>query len=135
MNFDIIHLKFIEATPIWVIMLSVITSIVFIVMITYAIPILFRKKQIISTTIAIFSVAILLVNLIVGVPFLMQEYRNGGIYMAYIGKDPEHINYIKRLTKEEYYFIKNTKYNHAIGKKIKNENINKVKNIIKKERI
>lgn len=135
MNFDIIHLKFIEATPIWVIMLSVITSIVFIVMITYAIPILFRKKRIISTTIAIFSVAILLVNLIVGVPFLMQEYRNGGIYIAYIGKDPEHIKYIKKITKEEYYFIQNRKYNYALGEKIKSGDINKIKNIIKKERI
>ena len=45
MNFDIIHLKFIEAPPIWLIMLLTITSIVFIAMITYAIPILFRKKK------------------------------------------------------------------------------------------
>lgn len=135
MNFDIIHLKFIEAPPIWLIMLLVITSIVFIAMLTYAIPILFRKKRIISTTIAIFSITILLINLIVGVPFLMQEYKNGGIYIAYIGKNPEHIKYIKKITKEEYHFIQNTKYNYSLSKKIKNEDINKVKTIIKQERM
>lgn len=128
MNFDIIHLKFIEAPPIWLIMLLVITSIVFIAMLTYAIPILFRKKRIISTTIAIFSITILLINLIVGVPFLMQEYKNGGIYIAYIDKNPEHIKYIKKITKEEYNFIQNTKYNYSLSKKIKNEDINKIKN-------
>lgn len=135
MNFDIIHLKFIEAPPIWLIMLLVITSIVFIAMLTYAIPILFRKKRIISTTIAIFSITILLINLIVGVPFLMQEYKNGGIYIAYIGKNPENIKYIKKITKEEYHFIQNTKYNYSLSKKIKNEDINKVKTIIKQERM
>lgn len=116
-------------------MLLVITSIVFIAMLTYTIPILFRKKRIISTTIAIFSITILLINLIVGVPFLMQEYKNGGIYIAYIGKNPEHIKYIKKITKEEYHFIQNTKYNYSLSKKIKNEDINKVKTIIKQERM
>ena len=116
-------------------MLLTITSIVFIAMITYAIPILFRKKRIISTTIAIFSIIILLINLIVGVPFLMQEYKNGGIYIAYIGKNPEHIKYIKKITKEAYHFIQNTKYNYSLSKKIKNEDINKVKTIIKQERM
>lgn len=132
MNFDAIHLEYEEAPTIGFIAFLVIVIVLFIACISFIIPILYHDKMIIFTSIAIICIIVLLATLIIGIPPLVKEYKDGDFYGFYIGKDNDRIKYIKRITEEEYTFIQSVKSDYMLGEKIKEEDIDKVRGIIKR---
>lgn len=135
MNFDKIHLEYEKAPTIGFIAPLVIVIVLFITCISFIIPILYHDKMILFTSIAIICIIILLVTLIIAISLLIKERKDGDFYGFYIGNDDDRIKYIKRITEEEYNFIQNVKDDHILGEKIKEEDINRVRSIIKKERM
>lgn len=131
MKFDKIHLEYEEAPTIGSIAFLVIVIVLFIVCISFIIPILYHDKMIIATSIAIICVIVLLVALITGIPSWIKEYKDGDFYGFYIGNNDDRIKYIKRITEKEYNFIQNVKDDYILGEKIKEEDINRVRSIIK----
>lgn len=130
MKFDAIHLKHEEASTIDYIVPLIIISILLIVSISsIVVPILYHDKMIISTTIVIICIIVLSLTTIMCIYYWIKERKNGDIYGFYIGADDERI---KRITKEEYYFIQSIKDDYILGVKIKEEDINKVRDIIKR---
>lgn len=134
MNFDAIHLEYEEAPTIESMIILIIVSTLFIVLMSSIVPILYHDKMIISTVIVIICIIVLLLATIICISSWIKEYRDGDFYGFYISKDDDRIKYIKRITEEEYNFIRSIKEDYILGEKIKEEDINKVRDIIKKER-
>lgn len=133
MKFDAIHLKHKKASTIGSIAPLIIISVLLIIsMSSIVVPILYHDKMIISTAIVIICIIVLLVVLIEIILCWIKDRKNGDTYELYISADDERI---KRITKEEYDFIRNIKDNYILGESIKEEDINKIRNITKQERI
>ena len=128
MNFDVIHLKYEKAPTVCCIIFMIIVSLIISALFTFMT--LRSLDGIILLPILSGMVAILIpIFVAVDIPYFIRQHKDGDIYGFYIGANDEHI---KRITKEEYDFIQSVKNDYILGETIKEEDINKIREIIKR---
>lgn len=128
MNFDVIHLKYEKAPTICCIIFMIIVSLMISALFTFIT--LTSLDGIILLPILSAIVAILIpIFVAVNIPYLIYQHKDGDIYGFYIGPNDERI---KRITKEEYDFIQSIKNDFILGETIKEEDVNKIREIIKR---
>lgn len=128
MNFDVIHLKYEKAPTIWCIIFMIIVSLMISALFTFIT--LRSLDEIILLPILSAIVAILIpIFVTVNIPYLIHQHKDGDIYGFYIGANNERI---KRITKEEYDLIQSVKNDFILGETIKEEDVNKIREIIKR---
>lgn len=128
MNFDVIHLKYEKAPTVCCIIFMIIVSLMISTLFTFMT--LRSLDEIILLPILSAIVAILIpIFVAVNIPYLICQHKDGDIYGFYIGTNNESI---KRITKEEYDFIQSVKNDFILGETIKEEDVNKIREIIKR---
>lgn len=128
MNFDVIHLKYEKAPTVCYIIFMIIVSLMISALFTFMT--LRSLDEIILLPILSAIVAILIpIFVAVNIPYLICQHKDGDIYGFYIGANNKSI---KRITKEEYDFIQSVKNDFILGETIKEQNVNKIREIIKR---
>lgn len=128
MNFDVIHLKYEKAPTVGYIIFMIMMGLAISALCTFMA--LRSLDGIILLPILSGMVAILIpIFVAVDIPYSIRQHKDGDIYGFYIGANDEHI---KRITKEEYDFIQSVKNDYILGETIKEEDINKIREIIKR---
>ena len=128
MNFDVIHLKYEKAPTVCCIIFMIIVGLMISTLFTFIT--LKSLNEIILLPILSAIVAILIpIFVAVNIPYFIRQHKDGDIYGFYIGANDEHI---KRITKEEYDFIQSVKNDFILGETIKEEDVNEIREIIKR---
>ena len=128
MNFDVIHLKYEKAPTVCCIIFMIIVSLMISTLFTFMT--LRSLDEIILLPILSAIVAILIpIFVAVNIPYFIRQHKDGDIYGFYIGTNDEHI---KRITKAEYDFIQSVKNDFILGETIKEEDVNEIREIIKR---
>lgn len=128
MNFDVIHLKYEKAPTVCCVIFMIIVGLMVSALFTFIT--LRSLDKIILLPILSAIVAILIpIFVTVNIPYLIHQHKNGDIYGFYIGANNKSI---KRITKEEYDFIQSVKNDFILGETIKEQDVNKIREIIKR---
>ena len=131
MDLNAVHLEFIEKMNICDIVTNLIVVFIIILIFSY-INIQFFKLMNKGFAFIFLIITIIFFSALIGTTInCFKEYKDHDVYKVYLN-DKENA---KEIKKEEYNFIRNIKDKYKLGEKIKDEDINKVRDIIKKERI
>ena len=129
MNLNAIHLEFEEGLTLYGLIEYLFFTTLFTVIPTFFTIIIFIKiDKILGAVLIIIATGISLSIIKDNIPELYRKYKNGDTYKVYLDNKEN----TKEITKEEYDFIRNVKNKHTLGEKIKEEDIIKVRDIIKR---
>ena len=130
MDLNAVHLGFIEKMNICDIVANLIVVFIIILIFSY-INIQFFKLMNKGVALIFLIITIIFFSALIETTInCFKEYKDHDVYKVYLDNKEN----VKEIKKEEYTFIRNIKDKYKLGEKIKDEDINKVRNIIKQER-
>lgn len=126
---NMINLKYIESVPKTLMLIAIVLLIGLMayVIINMVINILKGdfKKSILNITVLIIMAPLILYT------YINAENHKNPSYYVYIGNQEGDSKEDIKISKDEYFFIKKVKEKYVIGEKTQDEEINKIKKIIK----
>jgi hypothetical protein len=131
MNLNSIHLESEEGLTLYELMEYLFFTTLFTVTPTFFTIIIFIKiDKILGAVLTIIATGISLSIIKDDIPELYRKYKNDNTYKVYLDNKEN----TKEITKEEYDFIRNIKYDYILSETIKEEDINRIREILKQER-
>lgn len=131
MNLNSIHLESEEGLTLYELMEYLFFTTLFTVTPTFFTIIIFIKiDKILGAVLTIIATGISLSIIKDDIPELYRKYKNGDTYKVYLDNKEN----TKEITKGEYGFIRNIKYDYILSETIKEEDINRIREILKQER-
>lgn len=129
MNLNAVHLEFIEKLNVYDIIGNLIVILTLILILSY-INISFFKLMNKGVALIFLMITIIFFSALIETTInYFNKYKDHDVYKVYLNDDKENA---KEITKEEHHFIQNVKNKHTLGEKIKEEDIIKVRDIIKR---
>jgi hypothetical protein len=129
MNLNAVHLEFIEKLNVYDIIGNLIVILTLILILSY-INISFFKLMNKGVALIFLMITIIFFSALIETTInYFNKYKDHDVYKVYLNDDKESA---KEITKEEHHFIRNVKDKYTLGEKIKEEDIIKVRDIIKR---